>query len=136
MVNITRTDIVLRPNSARVLFRPFQFGDASRYMNIIARVLSLSEREVGRETETTLAEFKDRHQRLGQFYLRRYEQVKQYMPVAESTANSPGASTSVQSGSIAGAVASPSRQSHSERFTGAAPGLKISNHSISPLMGA
>lgn len=55
-----------------------------RYLKIIARVLSLSEREVAKQTETVLAEFKDRHQRLGQYFLRRYEQVKEYLPVAES----------------------------------------------------
>lgn len=84
MVNATRTSIVLKPNIARVLFRPFQFGDSMRYLKIIARVLSLSEREVAKQTEMVLAEFKDRHQKLGQYFLRRYEQVKEYLPVAES----------------------------------------------------
>ncbi|MBC7809305.1 MAG: glycosidase, partial [Akkermansiaceae bacterium] len=66
------------------MFRPFQFGDSTRYLKIIARILSLPEREVAKHTETVLAEFKDRHQRLGQYFLRRYEQVKEYLPVAES----------------------------------------------------
>ncbi len=84
MVNATRTSIVLKPNNARVLFRPFQFGETNRYLKIIARILSLPEREVARQTETVLADFKGRHQRLGQYFLRRYEQVKEYLPVAES----------------------------------------------------
>ncbi len=84
MVNATRTSIVLKPNIARVLFRPFQFGDSTRYLKIIARILSLPERDVAQQTETVLADFKDRHQRLGQYFLRRYEQVKGYLPVAET----------------------------------------------------
>lgn len=84
MVNVTRTDIVLRPNNARVLFRPFQFGDTARYIKIIARILSLPEREVVRQTEVVLAEFKDRHQRLGQYFLKRYEQVKEFLPISEN----------------------------------------------------
>lgn len=84
MVNATRTSIVLKPNIARVLFRPFQFGESTRYLKIIARILSLPEREVAKQTEMVLAEFKDRHQRLGQYFLRRYEQVKEHLPVAEA----------------------------------------------------
>ncbi len=84
MVNATRTSVVLKPNIARVLFRPFQFGDPARYLKIIARILSLPERDVAKQTEVVLAEFKDRHQRLGQYFLRRYEQVKEHLPVAEA----------------------------------------------------
>ncbi|MBC8140453.1 MAG: glycoside hydrolase family 130 protein [Armatimonadetes bacterium] len=84
MVTATRTNVVLKPNIARVLFRPFQFGDPVRYIKIIARILSLPERDAAEQAEAVLADFKSRHQHLGKYFLRRYEQVKDSLPVAEA----------------------------------------------------
>src|SRR5436309_2405919 len=79
MASVKRTGIVLKPNSARVLFRPFIFTGENRYLKIIARVMSLSEREVAIEAKKVLAEFKGRHQRLERYLLRRFEEIKTYL---------------------------------------------------------
>lgn len=81
-INLYRTGIVLAPNSKRVLFRPFQFPSDQRYLKIIARVLALSENEIVLQSQSILREFESRYhqQRLKSYFLRRFEQVKPYVP--------------------------------------------------------
>ena len=62
-MELKRTDIILKPNNARVLFRPFEPADRSRAMRIVARVMELSDAEVERVLEVVLSEFHGRHQR-------------------------------------------------------------------------
>jgi predicted GH43/DUF377 family glycosyl hydrolase len=83
MIPVRRTDIRFTPNPARVLFRPFVISDERRILKIIARVMALSEGEVRREMEHVLAEFHGRHPRLTQFFLRRFEVYKDFVPTDE-----------------------------------------------------
>ena len=76
---VARTGLILRPNNARVLFRPFEPADPRRAMKIIARVMELSDAEVERLLEGVLAEFHGRHQRLRDFFLQRYEAVRRHL---------------------------------------------------------
>ena len=50
-----------------------------RIIKIIGRILTLSEKEVKKELKQVMSEFEERHQRLRDFYLKRFEQMKQYL---------------------------------------------------------
>jgi predicted GH43/DUF377 family glycosyl hydrolase len=78
-MNPKRTDILIKPNNARVLIRPFEFADAQRALRIVARVMSLSEPEVDQLVDNMLAEFHNRHQKARDFMLYRFEYAKQYL---------------------------------------------------------
>lgn len=79
-MNITRTGIVLKPDPARVLFRPFNPVGDERPLRILARVLALSETEVVEMLAQVLLEFKTRHQRLLDYFRKRYEFVSRLLP--------------------------------------------------------
>jgi predicted GH43/DUF377 family glycosyl hydrolase len=87
-VELKRTDIILKPNNARVLFRPFEHADRNRAMRIVARVMSLSDEEVEHVLEIVLSEFHGRHQRLRQFFIARFQHLSEFLltdaPVAET----------------------------------------------------
>ena len=68
----SRTNIVLQPNPTRVLFREFAPHTEERALKIIARVMQLSEDDVQRQYQGVLAEFKDRHRGLPEFFLKRF----------------------------------------------------------------
>ena len=70
------TGIVLKPNNSRVVIRPFEPTSEHRIEKIIARVASLSEEEVDRLLEEVMREFRERHQRTREFFLHRFEQVR------------------------------------------------------------
>lgn len=78
-VNVRRTGIVLKPNSNRVVIRPFEPTDAQRFERIIARVQSLSEPQVEEMLAEVMREFRDRHHKILQFLLHRFEQVKGFL---------------------------------------------------------
>src|ERR1700690_164455 len=79
-MNITRTGIVLKPDPARVLFRPFNPVGDERPLRILARVLALSEADVVEMLAQVLVEFKTRHQRLLDYFRERYEFVSRLLP--------------------------------------------------------
>ncbi len=78
-MDVKRTGILLQPSNARVVIRPFQPASDERVMKIIARVLSLPEAEVDRQTAGVMRDFADRHQGTRGFFLRRFEQVKRHL---------------------------------------------------------
>ena len=78
-IKATRTGIVLRPDPARVLYRPFDLGNSSRVLKIIARVSSLTDDEVAAKLEEVIREFGGRHYRLERFFLKRFDQVKEHL---------------------------------------------------------
>ncbi|MEO6845670.1 MAG: glycoside hydrolase family 130 protein [Chthoniobacterales bacterium] len=73
MVKVERTRIILKPDSSRVFFRPFDFMSRERVTRIVARVMALSEKETEREFERIILSFGDRHQRLKDFFLHRFQ---------------------------------------------------------------
>jgi len=79
-MKIVRTGIVLRPDASRVLFRPFNPVGEERPLRLIARILSLSEKEASAMLAQVLAEFKTRHQRLLAYFLVRFEFVRHLLP--------------------------------------------------------
>ena len=58
---IRRHNIVLQPESARVIIRPFIPGSAALVSAIIGRALALEEDEVERELQAVHAGFDSRH---------------------------------------------------------------------------
>ena len=75
----TRTGVVIKPDYKRVLYRPFRIVSEERITRIIGRILTLSEDEVKTELHQVITEFEERHQRLRNFYLNRFEQMKKYL---------------------------------------------------------
>lgn len=78
-MDLQRTDVLIKPNNARVLVRPFEFGDSQRALRIVARVMSLTEEEVDRLVADLFTEFHGRHQKARQFILHRYEYARQFL---------------------------------------------------------
>lgn len=60
-IPIRRHEIMLLPESARVIIRPFIPASAQRIATIIGRALSLTEAEVEQELQAVRAEFDSRH---------------------------------------------------------------------------
>jgi predicted GH43/DUF377 family glycosyl hydrolase len=78
-MDLKRTDVLIKPNNARVLVRPFEFADSQRALRIVARVMSLTEEEVDRLVNELLTEFHGRHQKARDFMLRRFEYAQQFL---------------------------------------------------------
>src|SRR5436305_14294776 len=87
-MDVKRTGIVLKPTNSRVVIRPFEPPSENRIEKIIARVSSLPEREVECLLEKVMREFRERHQRTREFFLHRFEQVRNRLltdqPISES----------------------------------------------------
>ena len=76
---VERTGIVLRPNNSRVVIRPFQPADDRRVERIIGRVCALSEAQAEAQLETVMRNFRDRHQKIRDFFLQRFQDVRRLM---------------------------------------------------------
>jgi len=75
-IRVQRAATVLRPDQSRVLLRPFSHQDPERSRRIIARIMSLSENQVGPLLDEVCAEFSKRHQQIHRSFLERFEQVR------------------------------------------------------------
>jgi predicted GH43/DUF377 family glycosyl hydrolase len=75
-IHVKRTSTILKPDQSRVLLRPFSPGDSQRIGRIIARIMSLPEDRVGLLLDEVSAEFSQRHQRIPELFLERFEQVR------------------------------------------------------------
>jgi predicted GH43/DUF377 family glycosyl hydrolase len=78
-MDIKRTGVILKPNNARVLFRPFELLDTQRIMKIMARVMELSDADVDAQLAGVMAEFHGRHYRLQQFFFARFEAFREHL---------------------------------------------------------
>src|SRR5260370_7872108 len=78
-LNIQQSGIELRPNSARVLIRPFIPGDTARVVNIIGRALALSEAEIEEQLVAVTEDFGSRHLNLRTFWRRHFERAKAHL---------------------------------------------------------
>jgi predicted GH43/DUF377 family glycosyl hydrolase len=79
MINIKRTGLMLTPERARVLVRPFRLTSERRISNICARVMTLSDAQVHSLLTQVLAEFGDRHQQMRDLLQERFERVKRFL---------------------------------------------------------
>lgn len=73
---VVRSDLVLRPDRTRVLARPFRPANRQRATSLCALVASLPEAEVLSLLESVEAEFGDRHVKMLDFLMRRFEAVR------------------------------------------------------------
>ncbi len=78
-LTIHPSGILLRPNSARVLVRPFIPSDATRIVHVIGRALALSEPEVEVQLAAVLADFGDRHVDLRGVWRQNYQRVRAHV---------------------------------------------------------
>lgn len=73
---VQRTNVVLHPDRARVLLRPFLLPNEHRAARICAQVLALSEGEVHDQWTEVQREFGDRHPKIHEFLQRRFDQAR------------------------------------------------------------
>jgi len=76
---VKRAEIFINPDRARVLIRPFTPASEQRIVKIIARLLALSETEIGALLAQVLTEFSGRHQKTRELFLERFEFVRPYL---------------------------------------------------------
>jgi predicted GH43/DUF377 family glycosyl hydrolase len=76
---LTRTNIFLNPDRARVLIRPFMPASESRVVKIIARLLALSDVAIEALLAQVLSEFSGRHQKTKDLFLARFEFVRPHL---------------------------------------------------------
>jgi predicted GH43/DUF377 family glycosyl hydrolase len=83
-VHVKRIGPTLDPDRTRVLMRPFRPTTEDIARRIVARVMALSDEEIGRLLGRVLDEFQDRHEQVEQLFRNRFAQVAQYLdPYAE-----------------------------------------------------
>ena len=82
-IHVSRAPTVIYPDQTRVLLRPFSPGDSRRVGRIVAGVLALPEDRVRLLLEEISAEFSQRHQRIKERFLERFEQVCEMTSVGE-----------------------------------------------------
>ncbi len=123
----TRTGIVLRPDPSRVLFRPFDLGNSTRVLKIIARVNSLTEDEVHQKFEEVQREFGNRHHKPTVFFMRRFDHVKEHLltdePLSEERKLLLGAYFTMEYSLESAALFNPSMIWHPDQ-TNLPPGYK------------
>ncbi len=78
-LNIQPTGITFRPDSARVLIRPFIPADPARIVNIIGRALALSEAETEEQLAAITADFGNRHMDIRALWRLHFEKVKAHV---------------------------------------------------------
>jgi len=78
-MDVKRTGIILKPSNSRVVIRPFELANENRIENILARICSLSEPEVEGMLADVMREFRERHQRIREYFLHRFDQVRRHL---------------------------------------------------------
>jgi hypothetical protein len=76
---IKRTGLILKPNNSRVVFRPLEITNQERILKIIGRIMAHSEADVDRLLDEVMSDFRGRHQKIKQFFLLRFDQVKHHL---------------------------------------------------------
>jgi predicted GH43/DUF377 family glycosyl hydrolase len=74
-----RHEIMLLPDSARVIVRPFMHADPQRTNAIIKRALDLTEDDVMRELDSVKHEFEYRHYEIDSILLDHYAKIKHHL---------------------------------------------------------
>jgi predicted GH43/DUF377 family glycosyl hydrolase len=75
----SRTGILIKPDHTRVFFRPFNPTAENRSMKIMARILVTPEEQVEEEISQVLLDFGERHLKVREFFLKRFDDVRQYL---------------------------------------------------------
>jgi predicted GH43/DUF377 family glycosyl hydrolase len=75
----SRTGILIKPDHTRVFFRPFNPAGENRSMKIVARILVTPEEQVEEEISQILLDFGERHLKVREYFLERFEHFRQYL---------------------------------------------------------
>lgn len=78
------TGIDFRPDSRRVMLRPFIPTDPAKIDHIIGRALSLNEEETTAQLDLVRADFTGRHFDIDRIWMRHFEKVKSHIPDGQS----------------------------------------------------
>ena len=78
-LNFHPTGITFRPDTSRVLIRPFIPGDPARIVNIIGRALALSEAETEEQLAAVTDDFGIRHVNIRAIWRQHFEKVKAHL---------------------------------------------------------
>ena len=118
-IQIHHPGIYFRPNSSRVLIRPFIPADASRVVHIIGRALSLSEAETEEQVAAACDDFCARHVDVRSIWLRHYERVTAHVfssrPLSETRKQYIGALFSGEYALESAALFNPSIVAHPDQ---------------------
>jgi predicted GH43/DUF377 family glycosyl hydrolase len=79
-IPIHRRGIQFRPDSTRVLIRPFIPLEPKRVVNILSRAFSLTDQEVETELADVVRHFGGRHLGIERLLLRHFEKVRHHLP--------------------------------------------------------
>lgn len=118
-IKIHHTGIYFRPNSARVLIRPFVPAESNRVVHIIGRALSLSEAETEEQVAIACEDFCTRHVDIKSIWLRHFESVKSHVfssrPLSEARKHYIGALFSGEYALESAALFNPSIVAHPDQ---------------------
>ena len=78
-MKVERTHIILKPDPKRVIFRPFKPFREEQTINILSRVMSLTEDEVNDEIKEVVKSFDKRHYKIREYYLKRFNKISHYL---------------------------------------------------------
>ena len=87
-IHLKRTATILSPDQSRVLLRPFSPGGPERVAGIVARIMALTEEQVGTNLEEVCAQFCSRHQDIYTVFLERFQQVRESLPTQDALSES------------------------------------------------
>ncbi len=79
-MNVEKTRLLLRPDPEKVLLRYFEPSSENQRLNIIKRIMNLSEAEAFAEYEKISRDFSSRHRDTSQFFSNRFNRLKEYIP--------------------------------------------------------
>jgi predicted GH43/DUF377 family glycosyl hydrolase len=126
---VHRHQIVLLPDSARVIIRPFIPGSTKRLAAIIGRALALTEEEVVEELELVHTEFDGRHLEIESALLHHFTRVQSevftHRPLSRERQMLIGALFSGEYSLEAAALFNPSIVPHPDQSTTPAGGLRF-----------
>lgn len=78
-INVKRREVKFIPDSSRVLIRPFVPLNTQRIVNILGRVMTLSDADVDRLLGEVMKEFSDRHLDIEHVFSLHYEKVRPHL---------------------------------------------------------
>ncbi|MGB2866957.1 MAG: glycoside hydrolase family 130 protein [Bacteroidota bacterium] len=80
IVELRRSNVLLKPDKARVVLRSFTPGNEKRIRGILDRIIALGEEQTQVALAAAIEEFGQRHRDVSDAFNRRYEDLKNYIP--------------------------------------------------------
>jgi hypothetical protein len=83
-IRLHRHEVTFRPESARVIIRPFIPGSVQRITNILHRALAMSDQDAAAQLRMLRMEFASRHFEIEALLLSHFEKVRHRLPSKNS----------------------------------------------------